>query len=79
MILQKNVATRIKEIINEKKLNQYKVYKLTGIPQSTLSTIIKGELKTIKLSTLYDFCAGLNIEFSEFFECDYLKLKNIED
>ncbi|MBQ8444094.1 MAG: helix-turn-helix transcriptional regulator [Clostridia bacterium] len=79
MKLVKAYAKRLKEILKEKNLNQYKLSKCSGVPQSTISTVLKGEIKTIKLSTIYDICAGLNIEFKDFFDCDYLSLDNIED
>ena len=79
MNLKNAIASRIREIIKDRKLNQYKVSKLTGIPQSTLSTILNGDIKAIKISTLYDFCAGIGIEISEFFDSELFKLKNLED
>ncbi len=79
MKLLAGVTKRLKEIMKEKNLNQYKLFKLTGVPQSTISTILHGDIKTIQLDTLYDFYAGLNIEFSEFFDVDYLKIENIDD
>ena len=79
MKLLAGVTKRLKEIMKEKNLNQYKLFKLTEVPQSTISTILHGDIKTIQLDTLYDFCAGLNIEFSEFFDVDYLKIENIDD
>jgi len=79
MKLVKAMSKRIKEIIKQKGITQYELYKLSGVPQSTISTILKGELITIKLSSIYEICSGLNIEFSEFFDCSYLKLENIDD
>ena len=79
MKLLNAIIKRIKEIMKERDLNQYKLFKLTGVPQSTISTILNGDIKTIKLDTLYDICAGLNIEFEEFFSVDYLKIENIDD
>ena len=79
MKLVKACAKRIKEIIAEKNLKQYKLYKCSGVPQSTISTVLKGEIKTITIHTIYDICASLNIELKDFFDCDYLSLKNIED
>lgn len=79
MKLQEALAKRIKAILKERNITQYELYKLSGVPQSTISTILKGEVKTIKLSTLYDICSGLNLEFEEFFAYDALKLKNIDD
>lgn len=79
MLLKNSVAKRIKEILKKNNLTQYELYKCSGVPQSTISTILNSNTKTINLQTLYEICAGLNIEFSEFFECEYLKFRNIDD
>lgn len=79
MRLGKAVINRIKQIIKDKGLTQYQLSKITGISQSTLSTVLSGTTETLKLTTLYEICSGLNIEFSDFFNVDYLKLENIED
>lgn len=73
------ISIRLKQILNERKLTQYQLSKICGVPESTLSTIIKGEIKTVKLSTIYDICAGLNMEFTEFFGNENLKLINLDD
>ena len=79
MLLKDAVAKRIIEIMKDKDLNQYKLSKLTGVAESTLSTLLNTETKTIKLSTLYDICAGLKIEFKDFFDSCYLLLDELED
>lgn len=73
------ISLRLKRILKERKLTQYQLSQISGVPESTISTIIKGEIKTVKLSTIYDICAGLNIEFTDFFEDKNLKLINLED
>ena len=75
------VSKRLKDIMEERGLNQYQVYKITGIPQSTLSLIMKApkDRKDIYFSTIYEICSGLNIEFRDFFEPEYMNLENIED
>ena len=77
MKLKNAVIKRIKELLNGK--TQYELFKITGIPQSTISTLLKGETKTLQLSTLYAICSGLNIDFCDFFAPDYLKNKELED
>ena len=72
MFLTEAIAKRLKSICKERNITQYQLYKITGVPESTISTILNCEIKTIKISTLYDLCSGLNIEFSEFFDKDYL-------
>ncbi len=79
MTLKVAIAKRIKELLNKNGITQYELYKRSGVPQSTISTILNSEIKTVRLSTLYDICSGLNIELSTFFDCDYLKLNCLED
>ncbi len=79
MLLKEAVAKRIRELIKENNLNQYKLSKLSGVAESTISTILNADTKTIKLSTIYELCAGLGIELHEFFNCNYLNLENLDD
>ena len=79
MKLKNAIIKRIKEIKNKDKLTQYEIFKRTGVPQSTISTLLKGETKTIQISTLYSICSGLNINLCDFFNADYLKNENLED
>lgn len=73
------VSHRIKTICEEMNITQYELFKRTGVPQSTISTILKGEVSTVKLSTIYEICSGLNMELSDFFNPDYFKLENLDD
>lgn len=77
--MKKAIAKRIKELLKEKNMTQYELFKATGVPQSTISTILNAETKTVKLSTIYEICCGFNIELSDFFACEYLKLDNLDD
>ena len=79
MRLVKAFSKALKDVLNERGLTQYQLFKISGVPQSTISTILSGENKTIKLSTIYSICAGLNIELSQFFDRSYLKLEQIND
>ena len=65
--------------MKDRNLTGYALFKMTGVPQSTISTLINGETKTINLSTIYEICSGLNIELSEFFDVKNMKLENLED
>ena len=79
MKLKDAIAKRIKEIIKEKGITQYQLFKQSGVPQSTISTILNSETKSVKISTIFEICDGLNIELSEFFDCNYMKRNNLED
>ena len=79
MKLNEAVAHRIKELCNERGITQYQLYLKTGVPQSTLSTIMKCSYPSMKLRIIYEICDGLEIDLAEFFASDVFKRENIED
>ena len=79
MELNEAVAKRLHEILQEKQMTQYALSKVSGVPQSTISTILKANSKTVKLSTISDICSGLQIEVREFFNKDYFNIENLYD
>lgn len=79
MQLNKAIAERIKELMNERKLTQYALHKLSGVPQSTLSTIINCRFPGMKLRIIYEICEGLEITLEEFFNSPLFSRENITD
>ncbi|WP_207717370.1 helix-turn-helix domain-containing protein [Anaerosporobacter faecicola] len=61
-----NTLKRIKELLDERKWSMYKLAKLSGISQSTLSNLfIRNNDPSI--STLEDICKAFGITLSQFF------------
>lgn len=60
---------RIEEIMKERDLNPYKLSKICGIPQSTLSNMFKKTTQPT-LSTIESICNGLDITINQFFSDD---------
>lgn len=79
MKLNEAVAYRIKELCKEYGLTQYQLYLKTGVPQSTLSTIMKCSYPSMKLRIIYEICDGLEISLEDFFSSDVFKRENIEE
>ena len=79
MNLSQAVSLRIKELCKEKGLTQYALHKQTGIPQSTLSTIINYKFPGMKLRIIYELCEGLEISLAEFFDSPIFNRENITD
>ena len=79
MKLNEAVAHRIKELCKERKITQYQLYLKTGVPQSTLSTIMKCSYPSMKLRIIYEICDGLEISLEEFFASEVFKRENIEE
>ena len=68
MTLSNAIRKRLNNIFKQKNLNMWKLYKLTGIPMSTLSTFMSGKRDLLTLRTLLHICEGLDMKLSEFFE-----------
>ena len=79
MKLTKAISQRLKYLIKENNISQYELFKRTGLPQSTISTIKNDKVEDIKISTIYQICIGFNIEFKDFFNDKNFKLDNLDD
>ena len=62
------VRKRIKNLLKEKNMNIWNLYKATGVSASTLTYFINKERGLITLRTLLHICEGFNIELKEFFD-----------
>lgn len=62
------VSLRITKLCNEKHITINKLATLSGITQSTLDNIIKGNSKNPSIKTLHRIANGLNMTISEFLD-----------
>ncbi len=62
------VSTRIKKLLKEREMTQYQLYKRTGVPQSTISTLLAEKEKTPKLLTIAQIAQGFEMGLQEFFD-----------
>ena len=59
MQLNQAVAKRIKQLCCDRKMTQYQLSMASGVPQSTLSTIMNCTFKSMKLRIIYKILCGL--------------------
>lgn len=71
------VYARIVELANQADQSFYKVARDGCIPYSTIATMRRS--RTVKLSTLYGICEGLNTTLRDFFDSPLFAKKNITD
>ena len=60
MELNEAVAKRIAMLCKEKNMTQYQLSMKSGVPQSTLSTIMNCVFPSMKLRIIYEICEGLD-------------------
>lgn len=78
MKLANAVGKRIKELLFQKNITQYKLAKSTCLNFKTLSSLLNGKTQDVKLSTIYLCSQVLNISLQEFFNSPLFNPENIE-
>lgn len=68
MKLSEAVGKRVENLLAERNMTQYQLYKNGGIPRSTISVTVGGKYKTVKLDTIYQIVATLGITLKDFFD-----------
>ena len=76
--LNKIIGKRIKQILKEKQITQYRLEQNTGLYHSTVCSIIKGKYTSPNFKTLAIIIQGLGISFAEFFSDECFNYENFE-
>ena len=81
MKLNKAFSLRVREILKEKKMTQYKLAQETGLYHSTMTDILNCKYQTPNFRNMSLIIKALGIKMSEFFDSelfDFDKLEIIE-
>ncbi len=78
MTVNKAVALRICQLLNEKHMSQYRLEQNSGLSHSRLGCIIKEKNKTVTLSTVMLIAQGFNMTLIEFLDSPFFDTNNLE-
>lgn len=79
MHLNEAISLRIRELCKQKGFTQYALSMKSGVPQSTLSTIINCSFPSMKMRIVYEICEGFEISIKEFFDSPIFDRENLID
>lgn len=79
MTLSEAVATRIDELLDEKKLTQYRLAQLSGLAQTTIADIRKMRNKGTNIQNINAIAQGFGIDIAELFNSPLFKGDSITD
>ncbi len=79
MHLNEAISKRLKELCEKNNMTQYALSMKSGVPQSTLSTIINCSFPSVKLRIIHEICYGLEISLKDFFDSPLFDRENIVD
>lgn len=67
MQLNEAVSQRLRELLAERGMTQYQLFKRTGVPRSTIGNLVQCAYPSVKLRVIHELCQGLEISLSDFF------------
>ncbi len=78
MQLNRAFAVRVRQILKEKKMTQYKLAQLTGLYHSTLADILNCKYETPNFRNMALIIRELGMSMSEFFDSDVFDYDKLE-
>lgn len=79
MQLNEAISKRIGELCEQRNMTQYKLSMKSGVPQSTLSTIMNCTFPSMKVRIIYEICEGFEIGIKDFFDSPLFDRENLVD
>lgn len=79
MQLNEAISKRISELCRERNMTQYRLSMKSGVPQSTLSTIMSCSFPSVKMRIIYEICEGFEINIKDFFDSPLFDRENLTD
>lgn len=68
MKLNKAISSRIRELLSEKKMSQYKLEQKSGLTHNTMLCIMNNRYESCNLKTLMKIIQALEITAADFFD-----------
>lgn len=78
MNISSAVAKRIKELLLEKNMTQYKLERKACLSHDAIKSIMKGKAKGVNLKTLVYIADGFDMTVAEFLNCDLFLYENLD-
>ena len=79
MTLSEALAIRVNELMEEKKLTQYRLAQLSGIAETTIADIRKMRNKGTNIHNINSIAQGMGIDLIQFFNSPLFERENITD
>ena len=77
MNISQAVAERIKELLREKQLTQYRLEQMACLSHDTVKSIMKGKAKGVNLKTIIAIADGFGMTVSKFLDSDLFLYDNL--
>ncbi len=79
MTLNEALAMRISELLEERQMTQYRLFKNSGVSAQAINKIIKQKNKMNALNIVFEIAQGFQMTLQEFFDSPLFGYENITD
>ena len=76
--LNEAFSARVRELLKEKHMTQYRVEQITGIYHSTMNSVMNGKIKASNFKTMALFKRPLGVSISEFFDSPLFEFDELD-
>lgn len=78
MKLSTAVALRVSNILEERKMSQYRLEKIIAMPHNTMKTLMGERNQSVNLKTVMQIIRGLEMTTAEFFDDPIFESDDLE-
>lgn len=78
LLLNEAIGRRLAELLEERNMTQYQLFKRTGVPKSTINNIVNCNYISVHTRVIHELCQGLEINLSDFFASPLFDENNLE-
>lgn len=78
MTLNQAFAIRVRELLKQKKMTQYRLEQLTGLYHSTMTSILNNRTKASNFKSMVLIIRELDIPIKDFFDSPVFEIENLE-
>lgn len=78
MTLNQAFSIRVREILKEKKMTQYKLEQATGLYHSTMTSILNNKTKASNFKSMALIIRELGVSITEFFNSPVFKFEELD-
>jgi len=78
MRISEAVAIRLGQLLNERKISQYRFERIIAMPHNTMKTLMGKRNKSVNLKTIMQIARGLDMPLAEFFAHPLFEDENLD-
>lgn len=78
MKLSTAVALRVKNILIEREMSQYRLERIIAMPHNTMKTLMGGRNNSVNLKTVMQIIRGFEMTTAEFFDDPVFEREDLE-